>query len=50
MRQKVRMIVMSSLDEIAAVRYSAAYPTGAERMLSWSCKLELENGRAGFSV
>ena len=30
--------------EDAKMRYSAAYPTGAERMFSWSYELELENG------
>jgi len=31
MGQNVRMIVKSSVDKETQMRYSAAYPTGAER-------------------
>ena len=33
MGQIVRMIVKSSVDKVTRMRYSAAYPTGAERCL-----------------
>ena len=29
------MIVKSSVDKVTSVRYSAAYPTGAERFEKW---------------
>jgi len=35
MSQIVRMIGKSSVDKVTQMRYSAAYPTGAERFEKW---------------
>ena len=39
MSQIVRMIVKSSVDKVTSVRYSVAYPTGAERIEGFSPNL-----------
>ena len=42
MSQIVRMIGKSSVDKVTSVRYSAAYPTGAERFAVFGGKLLCE--------